>query len=157
MKVALYCRVSTEEQNVKQQLDYLTKYALAKGFEVVKRIGDTESGSLPLHERKAFKKLLEQYTDYDALVVYNLDRLTRNWDDVTLIEKHFREHWSICKLISASDSIDLSIASGRLMFRIKMAIQCYMPEDMREKQRIGIERAKLEGKYKGGKPGRTWE
>ena len=43
-----------------------------------------------------------------------------------------------------------------MMFRIKMAVGCYMPEDMREKQIIGIERAKLEGKYKGGSKGRTW-
>ena len=42
------------------------------------------------------------------------------------------------------------------MFRIKMAIGCYMPEDMREKQKIGIARAKAEGKYKGGKKGRSW-
>ncbi len=43
------------------------------------------------------------------------------------------------------------------MFRIKMAVQCYMPEDMFEKQKVGIERAKAEGKFKGGKRGRTWK
>jgi len=39
------------------------------------------------------------------------------------------------------------------MFRVKMAVSCYMPEDMREKQRIGIARAKAEGKYKGRQKG----
>ena len=43
------------------------------------------------------------------------------------------------------------------MFRIKMAVNCHMPEDMLEKQAIGIARAKKEGKYKGGKVGRKWK
>jgi DNA invertase Pin-like site-specific DNA recombinase len=32
-----------------------------------------------------------------------------------------------------------------------------MPEDMKEKQKIGIARAKKQGKYKGGKSGRHWK
>jgi len=34
-----------------------------------------------------------------------------------------------------------------------MAIHCFMPEDMREKQKVGIERARKQGKYLGRKPG----
>ena len=159
MKIALYCRVSTEDQNVKQQTKYLMAYCNKEKYNVVRKIEDEESGRLPLTDRKKFKRLLEASKQglFDAILIYNLDRLTRNWDDVTLIERHFRDNWDICKLISTSDTIDLSNASGRMMFRIKMAIQCYMPEDMREKQKIGIERAKAEGKYKGGKKGRSWK
>lgn len=158
MKVAIYARVSTEDQNVKQQAQYLYDWCLKQGYEIVKKVEDEESGRLPLTGRKKFRKLLEASKGglFQAILIYNLDRLTRNWDDVTLIERHFRDNWDVCSLISTSDSIDLSNASGRMMFRIKMAVQCYMPEDMREKQIIGIERAKAEGKYKGGKKGRSW-
>ncbi len=158
MRVALYARVSTEDQNVKQQIDYLRKWCEKQEHEVVESVADEESGALPLTERKKFLKLLERTKGgaFDAVVIFNLDRITRNWDDVTLIEKHFRDCWNVCKLISVSDSIDLSNASGRMMFRIKMVVNCFMPEDMREKQVIGIQRAKAEGKYKGGKKGRTW-
>ncbi len=158
MKVSIYCRVSTEEQNIKQQVAYLKDWCIKQKHEVVKIIADEESGRLPLIERKKFRKLLElsKLGLFDAIIIHNLDRLTRNWDDVTLIEKHFRENWDKCKLISASDSIDLGNASGRLAFRIKMVVNCFMPEDMFEKQRIGIERAKNEGKYKGGSIGRSW-
>ena len=159
MKVAIYCRVSTEDQNVKQQYNYIIDWCNKQGHTIIQKVLDEESGTLPLSERKHFKRLLEtsKYNSpFEAIIIYNLDRLTRNWDDVTLIEKHFREVWDKCKLISTSDTIDLSNASGRMMFRIKMVVSCYMPEDMREKQRIGIERAKLEGKYKGGVKGRNW-
>jgi len=158
MKIAVYCRVSTEDQNVSQQAEYLKEWCKKQGHEITKEVKDEESGTLPLTERKHFLKLLEKSKHglFDAIVIYNLDRLTRNWDDVTFIEKHFRDNWDKCMLISISDTIDLKNASGRMMFRIKMAVQCYMPEDMREKQTIGIERAKREGKYKGGKKGRSW-
>lgn len=159
MKAAIYVRVSTEDQNVEQQAKFLEKWCKKNDYEVYKIIKDKESGRLDLSDRKQFTKLLEESKTevFDVIVVYNIDRLTRNWDDVTLIERHFRENWDKCNLISISDKIDLSNASGRLLFRMKMAISCYMPEDMREKQRIGIERAKEEGKYKGGKRGREWK
>jgi putative DNA-invertase from lambdoid prophage Rac len=159
MKAVIYCRVSTEDQNVKQQSDYINEWCKRQNIEIIKTVLDEESGRLPLVERKRFRKLLDESKNnpnFDSIIVYNIDRLTRNWDDVTLIEKHFRENWNIVKLISTSDEINLANASGRAMFRIKMAMCCYMPEDMREKQKIGIERAKKEGKFKGGKVGRSW-
>lgn len=155
MKIAIYARVSTEDQNVDQQIGYISKWCERNEYEVYKIVADKESGRLPLVERKKFIRLLKDSLlgKYNAIVIYNLDRLTRNWDDVTYIERHFRENWNLCKLISISDSLDLNNASGRMMFRIKMSVGCYMPEDMREKQKIGIERAKAEGKFKGRKIG----
>jgi DNA invertase Pin-like site-specific DNA recombinase len=156
LRVVLYARVSTDDQNVRQQLDFINVWCVKQGFVVVRWVCDEESGTLPLVVRKKFNRLLSDFSGFDGVVVYNLDRLTRNWDDVVFIERFFRDNWERCKLISTSDSVDLSNASGRMMFRIKMAVCCFMPEDMREKQRIGIDRARLEGKYVGGKKGRTW-
>ena len=157
--IDLYTRVSAEHQNVKQQMQYLKGWAKRNNYTVRKVVMDTESGLMPLIERKRFLRLLNESKSgiVDGLGIVNLDRLTRNWEDVVFIEKHFRENWGNYKLLSASDDIDLSTASGRFMFRIRMAVCCYMPEDMREKQRIGIERAKKQGKYKGGKKGRSWK
>lgn len=152
MKVAIYARVSTEDQNVIQQVNYLKDWAQKQGHIIDKIVMDTESGTIPLTDRKKFRKLLDTCVS-EAILIFNLDRLTRNWDDVTLIERHFREKWENTKLISTNESIDLSNASGRLMFRMKMVFTCYMPEDMKEKQKIGIERAKKQGKYKGRKKG----
>lgn len=159
MKVDLYARVSTEDQNVKQQMQHLKEWAKRNAYTVHKVVMDTESGTKPLIERKRFLRLLDESKKdgADGMGIVNLDRLTRNWGDVVFIEKFFRESWNRYKLLSIGDTIDLSNASGRFTFRVRMAMCCYMPEDMREKQRIGIERAKKEGKYKGGKPGRHWK
>jgi DNA invertase Pin-like site-specific DNA recombinase len=43
------------------------------------------------------------------------------------------------------------------MFRVKLAMNSFYVENLIEKIRISVERAKKEGKYKGGKKGRTWK
>ena len=155
MKVDLYARVSTEDQNVKPQMQHLKEWAKRNDHTVRKVVMDTESGTKPLIERKRFLKLLDESKngEADGMAIVNLDRLTRNWEDVVFIEKFFNNNWNRYKLLSIGDTIDLSNASGRFTFRVRMAMCCYMPEDMREKQRIGIEQAKKEKKYKGRKKG----
>lgn len=152
MKVDLYARVSTDEQDVDQQMIHLRKWAVEHKHIITSETFDKQSGKIPLEEREQFLKLLNNPRG-DALVVFNLDRLTRNWDSVTFIEKHFRENWNNYKLISTKDEINLESANGRLMFRIKLAINCHMPEDMLEKQALGIARAKAEGKFRGRQKG----
>lgn len=152
MRLDLYARVSTEDQDVLQQIIELRKWALVNHHQIASETQDKQSGKVDLKERTAFINLLNNPKG-EALVIFNLDRLTRNWDSVTFIEKHFRDNWSKYKLISIKDEINLDNANGRLMFRIKLAINCAMPEDMLEKQNIGITRAKKEGKFKGRKKG----
>jgi len=148
MKVAIYSRVSTKDQNVRQQSLDIRRWCYAQGWDVVKAVLDKESGTLPLRKRKNFRKLLTKPNkQYEAIVVQNLDRLTRNWEDEYYIEEQFSN--GELKLISKGDKIDLKTASGRAMFRMKMIMSCFMPEDMRERQAIGIARAKKEGKFRG--------
>lgn len=153
MKVAIYSRVSTVDQNVRQQSIYLRQWCGSQKHEVVKSVLDTESGTLPLRSRPKFRKLLNPKKKYQAIVVYNLDRLTRNWYDENFLEQMFFDNWSELQLISTCEPIDLSTATGRMMFRMKMVVSCFMPEDMREKQMIGIARAKKQGKFQGRKKG----
>jgi len=158
LKILIYARVSTQDQDVDQQAAYCKKWAKDNNHEVIWTIKDKESGRKPLLERERFSKIInDEYNfDYEAVLVYHMDRLTRNWNDVVVIEKHFKDNWERKKLLTVTYLIDLGSAQGRFMFRLMMAQQCYMPEDMLEKQAIGIARAKKEGKFKGGTKGRRW-
>ena len=149
MKVDLYARVSTGHQDVEQQIKALRRWAVLNSHRITSDVLDIESGTKPLMQRTQFKNLLDNPKG-DALVVLDLNRLSRNWADEHHLETHFNESY---QLISLHDSIDLTNANGRLMFRIKFAVNCQMPEDMKEKQNIGIDRAKKQGKYKGRKKG----
>jgi putative DNA-invertase from lambdoid prophage Rac len=75
-----YCRVSTDSQDVTNQIREIE----AAGFAVEKHrvIAETVSGSSCAAERKGFQKLLERMEDSDVLVVTKLDRLGRNTIDV---------------------------------------------------------------------------
>lgn len=148
MRVDLYARVSTGHQDVLMQIKALRRWAVNNGHKITSDIMDQESGTKPLLERKQFKALLDSPKG-DALVVFNLDRLSRHWADEPRLEKYFMDRVGKYQLISTHDSIDLDSANGRLMFRIKFAVNCQMPEDMKEKQKPGIARAKKEGKFKG--------
>lgn len=153
----IYCRVSTTDQNVKQQGEYTKRFFKKLGYPIIRVILDKESGTLPLTERTRFKRLLDieyiKSRGVKGIGIYNLDRLTRNWYDENMVEQFFTDNWDEVKLLSTAEPIDLDNANGRAMFRFKMVINCLMPEDMKEKQKIGIARAKKEGKYKGRKKG----
>lgn len=155
LRVVIYTRVSDKSQNVDQQAKYAKEYFERLGHSIVGIIKDKESGTTSLDLRVKFKKLLSDVGNgnFDSVGIYRLDRITRNWDDITFIERVFRENWDKCKLISASEAIDLSNGEGRFIFRISMAVACRMPEVMKERQRIGIDRAKEENKYTGRKKG----
>ncbi len=154
----IYARVSSMDQNVKQQSKYVREWAYKQQLRVIGSVLDKESGRTPLKDRKDFKKLLSKAKELKCgIIVLSLDRLTRNWDDVTYIEKYFRDNWSVSPLLVTNFQVDLSNAMGRFLFRVFMAQACFMAEDMREKQKIGIATGQKAGKYKGGKKGRTWK
>jgi DNA invertase Pin-like site-specific DNA recombinase len=92
---------------------------------------------------------------FEILVVQDVDRLTRSFYDGVELEKFCLENDK--EIISLSEPVDLTTPYGRFMFRVKLAMNSFYVENLLEKIRIGIERAKKEGKYKGGKKGRTWK
>ena len=152
MKVTLYVRVSSEDQNLEDKMRELRRWAKANGHEIVKEVFDTQSGTVELKDRTKFLEILDNPLG-DALVVNKLDRITRNYDSVTFIEKYFRENWSKFKLIALDFPVQLDTAVGRLMFRNMLTLACFEPEQMKERQKLGIERAKRLGLFKGRKKG----
>ena len=152
MKVTLYARVSTKDQSVDDKMRELRKWAKQNEHIIVHEVWDTESGTIELKDRKKFLEILDNPKG-DAIVVNKLDRITRNFDSVTLIEKYFRNNWSTFKLIALDFPINLENAVGRLMFRNMLTLACFEPEQMKERQVMGIARAKAEGKFKGRKKG----
>ena len=79
----IYCRVSTEDQekegtSLHTQLEACLKYCHEKGYQVARKFTETYSG-LTL-ERPELAKLRDAIrgNEVDVIVVYCLDRLSRN-------------------------------------------------------------------------------
>jgi DNA invertase Pin-like site-specific DNA recombinase len=148
MKVRLCARVSTDHQDADSKMKELRQWAKRNNHQIIDEVWIYESATQSLGDRVEFKKLLD-FPKGEALVINKLDRLTRNFDSVSFIENYFRTNWSDYKLIALDFPINLENATGRLMFRQMLTFACFESEVMKERQVLGIARAKAEGKYKG--------
>lgn len=94
-KVALYARVSTEEQkknySIGEQIEQLKDYCNRNGWNVKEEYIDAGFSGANMN-RPALKKLLMEVKDYDVIVVWKLDRLSRSIiDTMTIIERDLLE------------------------------------------------------------------
>ena len=76
MKIGIYCRVSTGDQDTANQLRVLTDWAEQRGFEVVKIYEEEESAWKAGHQRELARLLEDARRRRFAIVlVWALDRL----------------------------------------------------------------------------------
>jgi DNA invertase Pin-like site-specific DNA recombinase len=84
-RVAIYARVSTrDKQETLNQLAQLREFCRRQGWRLVTEYIDTESGSVP--SRANFQKMLlhASQREFDVLLFFALDRLTREGTLATL-------------------------------------------------------------------------
>jgi len=151
-QAAIYTRISTnkEKQNIEQQVEYCKKWAEREGYEVIKVFRDEKTGKTD--NRRGYQRMLKYLLENDVvLIVQDTDRLTRNFYDGVEFEKFVIENDIIVK--SLSENIDLKSPNGRFMWRIKLAMNNFYVENLVDKIRVGVARAKKEGKYLGRKKG----
>jgi predicted site-specific integrase-resolvase len=75
-RAALWARVSTDDQVVDDQLLPLRAEAARRGLEVVREFSVAESAFLGKHWRE-LGKLIAEVSAYDVVIVWTLDRLSR--------------------------------------------------------------------------------
>jgi len=154
MKYAIiYARISTtdEKQNIKQQIEYCRKWAYNNGFEILRVFKDKKTGKTD--NRYGYQQMLKFLSQQPSvsLIVQDTDRLTRNFYDGVELEKFILEKG--IEVISLSEKVDLLTPNGRFMFRIKLAMNNFYVENLLQKIKVGVARAKEEGKYTGRKKG----
>lgn len=136
-----YGRVSTQEQSLEIQQEELTKYGCEKVF-IEKKSGGS------LSDRKELEKAIEFVRDGDTLVVFKLDRLARSMVDLHNILNRLEEKSVSFKSIKDA-SVDTTSAHGKLMMNIIGSFAEFERELIRERQALGITKARKAGVYKG--------
>ena len=104
MKVAIYTRVSTEEQTTDNQVPVLMQMAENRGWEVYQVYQENESGWIQGRQVE-LKKMIAAAIErkFEIVLVWSLDRLTRGGVLPTLEMVHnFRRHG--VKVISHQES-----------------------------------------------------
>jgi len=163
MRTIFYARVSTREQTIQHQIDQ----ARQAGFKFEDRdvlVDEGVSGvSVPLKERPQGRRLFDILRPGDTLVVRWLDRLGRNYQDVTETVRELIAQGVIIRTVINGLAFDgatkdpMQKAMRDAMVGFLAALAEAQADALKIAQRAGIEHAKAEGAkkprvYKGRKP-----
>lgn len=154
IKVVLYVRVSSKEQvdgySIGEQVERLTKYCEAMGWGIVDTFidpgysgGDTNRPGLELMIDKI------KQGGIDKVVVYKLDRLSRNQKDtLVLVEDVFKANGT--EFVSMTENFDTATQMGQLMLGILSSFAQMEKSRIKERTMMGKEARAKEGKWNGG-------
>lgn len=160
MKTFLYARVSTAEQNIGIQVTQ----AEQAGYLIDEVIADhgVSGVSVPLKDRQEGRRLFDMLRHGDVLVVRWVDRLGRDYKDVTENIRAFMNRGVVVKTIingmifdgATTDPIAMAVRDALIGFMAATAQA--QAEATKVAQKSGIAAAKeREDAYKGRKPAFT--
>lgn len=147
-----YIRVSTNEQSVENQKMRMESLGIEKYFE--------DSGvSGTIKDRQGLNNMIDYLRDTDVVYVVSLDRLSRNMADLEQIQAKIKAKGAILLPLDILEQLGMTDipndAVSKMVFDIISVVSSYTAENERikmlERQKLGIQRAKSEGKYQGGK------
>ena len=157
MKIALYCRVSKndESQDPINQLNPLRDYARALGGEIVQEYVDMASGSNG--DRKEFLRMFNDADKhkFDLVLIWALDRLSREGISNTLgyLERLKRNGVALKSLQESwLDTRDEGI--GQLLIAIFSWVAQQERKRIAERTRAGLDKARKNGKTLGRPKGK---
>lgn len=150
-KVAIYIRVSTEEQakegySISAQKQKLKAYCIAQGWDVSGVYVD-EGISAKDMNRPQLQQMLKDIKSglIDCVLVYRLDRLTRSVLDLYKLLETFEKH--DCKFKSATEVFETTTALGRMFITIVAAMAQWERENTGERISMGFHEKVRQGKY----------
>lgn len=151
MKVAIYARVSTDDQTTDNQVLPLKQYCDRMGWQY-EVFTETESSrkTRPV-QWELYQRLLRK--EFDGLVIYKFDRWARS---TTELVAHMEALYNKgIQVYSYSENIDLSSSMGKAMLTIISAFAQLERDIIRERTLAGLQRAKAQGKKLGRPKNKT--
>ena len=153
--VAIYLRVSTEEQRERQSIDtqreFGAKYTDLHELPVYRVYADDGvSGTIPMEKRPDGQQILEaaRRGEFNQLLVYKLDRLGRDTrlilNAVAELEKYG------VRVRSMTEEFDTATATGRLMLTMLSGFAAHERDQIRERSMAGTDRLARAGAWLGG-------
>jgi DNA invertase Pin-like site-specific DNA recombinase len=135
-QVALYTRVSTDEQKTDLQLMDLKDYVKRRGYAIYQVYEDVISGAAK--ERQALDQLIEdaRKRKFDIVLVWKFDRFARSLKMLVDSLALFQELG--IDFISYKENIDTTTSMGRLIFHINSAYAEFEREIIRDRVIAGI-------------------
>ena len=148
--VALYLRVSTDEQTIDMQRRELQAAAKRRGWEVVSEFVDAGiSGAKGREGRPAFDALCKAMVrgKFDIMAAWSVDRLGRSLQD--LVAFLGEVHGAGADLYLERQGLDTSTPAGKAMFQMLGVFAEFERAMIRERVISGLAKARAQGKRLG--------
>jgi len=153
MRAAIYCRVSTREQNADNQLAELRRVAAHKGWDVVAEyVEDGVSGAKTREKRPRFSALWKDATrgKYDVVMFWSVDRAGRS---VAEVARFMDEMGNLgVRQYYHRQAIDSDTPTGRAMLQMCTIFAEMERSLLIERTHAGLDRARRQGKRLGRPP-----
>lgn len=153
-KVAIYTRVSTDDQSCERQLQELRAFAERAGYEVVAEVSEKESGKNDNRAERAKLLKMAQKREFDAILVSEMSRWGRSTTDLISTLRQL-ESWKVSVITLTGMTFDLSTSTGALMTTILAAFAQFEADLIRERTKSGLAEAKRQGKKLGRQQGQN--
>lgn len=154
-KVAIYARVSTDDQTAENQLQELRRAAEYHGWEIAGEFVDHAiSGAKGRDQRPQFDALLRGVARkrFDMVAAWSTDRLGRSL--AHLVDFLGEIQAKGVDLYLHKQALDTSTPSGRMMFQMCAVFAEFEREVLRERINAGLARAREKGTKSGNPIGR---
>jgi site-specific DNA recombinase len=155
MKVALYTRVSTEDQakegySLEVQREYLENFAKREGYEVFKVYSDDGISGYS-DRRPALQQFLKdaKQKKFGLALVYKIDRFSRNLKDLLTLVDELSSNGVGFK--SATEPFDTTTSAGKLMFQQLGSFAEFERNRIAERVFPGMVRGVKNGRWQGAR------
>ena len=151
-RVALYCRVSTDDQSCERQERDLRAFAQRAGYEVVGIWKEVGSGVKTDRSERKNVMALAQDRRIEAIVVTELTRWGRSTIDLIQTLQQLQA-WGVSLRAQTGLDFDLSTPQGKMMASVMAALAEFERDLLSERIRSGLATAKAKGKQIGRRVG----
>lgn len=143
-----YARVSTNEQNVKNQIEILKNNGCVEVF------SDVASGVR--ENRKGLMEMISYLREGDIVLVYKIDRIFRSLKNMIELIEVFNKKGVLFKSLTET-AFDTTSANGKFIIQIFGAVAEFERNLISERTKTGLEGARRRNKHLGRPKGATSE
>jgi len=145
-RVAIYGRVSTNEQTTDNQINFLQEIVSRNGWELVQTYVDEGiSGTKGREKRPEFDRLCKDMVrrKFNRILVWDISRLGRSLQHLV---EFLNEVQSVnCHLYIHQSGLDTSTPSGRMMFQMVGVFSEFERSMISERVKLGLKRVRSKG------------
>jgi DNA invertase Pin-like site-specific DNA recombinase len=153
-RAAIYCRVSTVDQDCERQARDLREFAAQSGYEIVEVFQETASGANDNRPERAKVLALAQSRKINAILVTELSRWGRSTVDLIDTLRTLQAK-NISLIAQTGLEFDLATPQGKLIATLMAGLAEFERDLIRERVKSGMAAARARGIKFGRRPGQT--